>query len=456
MIEDRYHGQHSTTSEVAISAFENAVFAVIAYRPAAGPLKEALAADANMAAPLALKGLGAILLGKAEDLAIGRAALKPAQEALRLTDGGTATEKALVDALGFASHGALKRAASRLETYLTDAPRDVLCLKLANALRFMTGEPGRMVAVTGAALPAWRPEDPGYGFVLGMHSFGLEETGNFAEAEAIGLQAVTLEREDAWGIHALSHVMEMRGRTKEGSAWIEASRDLWPKCNNFGFHLAWHLALFRLENVDYDAVLDLYDNHIRPIETDDFRDVSNAVSLLWRLGQEGVDVGDRWAGLHDIARRRRTDTAYVFASLHYLLALIGAGDHAAARGLVANLCARAMSVDDEQAEVAAQVGYATARLILENRDSPMIRDICDIALRLPAIGGSLAQRDVFLRTLIMIAADRGDVSTFDSLMRLRGRSKAHDRFVRIGEHRLHQVQIARGMIEGLGPRSLAV
>lgn len=438
MLVDRYHGQHTTTSDAAVTEFEKAVFAVAAHRPAAADLKSALEADAGLVAALALKGLGVVLLGKTEDFAAGRAALKPAREALSRAGGGTAYEKVLVEALGHASQGLLKAAADRLEAHLADNPLDFLCLKLANALRFMTGEPQRMRTVTGRALPAWRRDTAGYGFVLGMHAFGLEETGSFAEAETIGLKAVTAERADVWGVHAVSHVLEMRGRADEGASWMESTRDLWPLCNNFGFHLAWHLALFRLENADYDSVLDLYDNEIRPVDSDDFRDMSNAVSLLWRLRQEGVDVGSRWTSLHEVAYRRRTDTAYVFASLHYLLALLGAGDRRGADELVANLRARAASAGDDQAQVAADVGYATAKLILERQNAGAIRDISGLALRLSAIGGSRAQRDVFLRTLMLIAAETGDAAKFADVTRVRGDYKTDDRFVRIGEHCLLQ------------------
>ncbi len=266
MLVDRYQGTHSTASRPAVAAFEEAVFAVAAHRPAVKPLKSALEHDADLVAALALKGLGVVLLGKAEDLVTGAGALAAAKQALAMKDDGTAFERVLVGSLEHAVGGRLKAAAEVLEAYLARVPQAFLCLKLANALRFMTGEAPRMREVTSRVLPAWHRNDPGYGFVLGMHSFGLEETGAFAEAETAGLQAVTCERADIWGVHAVSHVMEMRGRAQEGARWLETSRDLWPLCNNFGFHLAWHLALFRLENADYDAVLDLYDREIRPTE----------------------------------------------------------------------------------------------------------------------------------------------------------------------------------------------
>lgn len=430
MLVDRYQGTHSTASGGAVAAFEQAVFAVAAHRPALKPLKSALEQDPDLVAALALKGLGVALLGKAEDLTAGRTALAVARAAEQRKGGGTAFEETLIAALEQAVEGRFKAAALLLEAYLERQPQAFLCLKLANALRFMTGETGRMREITSRVLPAWHRNDAGYGFVLGMHAFGLEETGAFAEAETAGLQAVTAERADIWGVHAVSHVMEMRGRAEEGARWLELSRDLWPLCNNFGFHLAWHLALFRLENAEYDAVLDLYDQEIRPTETDDFRDMANAVSMLWRLQQEGVDVGTRWRSVHEIAYKRRTDTTYVFASLHYLLALLGAGDHQAARELVESLRLRAQNGGtDDQAQVAAEVGYAAARLISARHGSDSaITGLADVALKLPSIGGSRAQRDVFLRTLMLEAVEAGDPSLYQRILQERRALKSVDRF----------------------------
>src|SRR5262249_44678315 len=156
------------------------------------------------------------------------------------------------------------------------------------------------------------------------------------------------------GLHAVSHVFEMGGRIAEGRDWLAQSRPVWSSCNNFSFHMAWHLALLHLEAGDCDAVLAVYDEAIRPSQTDDFRGMANAVSILWRFEQQGVDVGDRWHGLHEIAYRRRTDTTYVFASLHYLLALIAAGDLAAAGDLVEALRRRREDGCD-QARVASKI-----------------------------------------------------------------------------------------------------
>ena len=62
------------------------------------------------------------------------------------------------------------------------------------------------------------------GIVLGMHAFGLEECGHWDSAEIAGRSAIELNPADAWAAHAVAHVMEMSGRTREGIEWLESHR----------------------------------------------------------------------------------------------------------------------------------------------------------------------------------------------------------------------------------------
>lgn len=441
---DRFGGAHTTHNGACIEPFGDAVFCVLAHRAAAEPLSATFAADPGLVAAHALKGLGTVLLGKAENFKSGKSLAKAAKAALdQVDDGGTAGECALVAALELAAHGHLRRAAERLEAHVKRAPRDLLALKLSNALRFMCGDRGAMVAVTRAALPVWHEGLPGNGFLLGLHAFGLEECGHFCEAERVGRMSVDQEPADSWGIHAVGHVLEMQGRTDEGIAWFEASKPVWPACNNFAYHLAWHLALFRLEIADYDEVLRLYDTEIRPAQTDDFRDMSNAVSLLWRLEQEGVSVGSRWQGLYEIALKRRSDTSYVFASLHYLMALIAVGDDAAAAELVAALKSSCEGTG-EQCALASGIGFELGNALVQlSEPAGGPEAICNlrqafgrIAREMPVIGGSHAQRDVFVRSLADLAVRSGDRAGVETVSRARHMFRKADRFDQLIEKRL--------------------
>jgi hypothetical protein len=444
MFVDRFSGRHTTSSAAAVVAFEAAVLAVAGHRPLGGSLDQCLAHDPHLVAAHALKGLGAVLLGRAETMAAARRLVAASRAALAAVGGGSASERTLVAAHELAAYGHLQAAAERLEDHLTTNPRDLLAAKAAHALRFMSGQPDAMLAGTLRLLPHWSARDPGFGFILGCHAFGLEENGELGRAEEVGRRAIAIEPSDAWGLHAVSHVLEAEGRNDDGIGWLEASRPHWRECNNFAFHMAWHLALFHLANGDHPTVLAIYDHHVRPHPTDDFRDMANAVSMLWRLEQEGVEVADRWGELHAIAWRRRTDTSYVFGSLHYLLALVAAGDIPAAHEMIAALERAAREGRTDQSRVSRDVGLDLAKTIVSMATGHRLRaDMASVARRLPAIGGSFAQRDLFLRTLMLMAADAGDTPAANVLESIRLQQRRDDRFSQLVQRRLRGARARR-------------
>jgi hypothetical protein len=99
-----------------------------------------------------------------------------------------------------------------LEDIAIEHPRDILALQVGHVVDFYTGASRLLRDRIARALPTWSADMPGYHAIIGMHAFGLEETGLYARAEGAGRRAVELERHDAWAWHAVAHVMEMQGR----------------------------------------------------------------------------------------------------------------------------------------------------------------------------------------------------------------------------------------------------
>ena len=392
-------------------------------------LQLALAADPGLTAAHALKGLAAVILARGELRDPARLALADAQAARAAHGGCTASEATLIAALAEAVEGRLGAAAELVDGHVAAQPCDLIAIKLSHALRFMLGDSPGMLATTSSALPAWNASMPGYGFLQGCHAFGLEECGQLETAEIAGLSALEHEPTDAWALHAVSHVHETLGRTEQGVGWLESARPVWSRCNNLSFHMAWHLALLYVEQKRDGEALAIYDADVRPQPTDDFRDMANAVSLLWRLRQERVAVGRRWDELREIAMHRREDTTLMFASLHYLMALVATGETAAAHELVAAIAARAVSGQGDQAQVAARVGLGLAKAILGIADRRSGRLALDQLARVtPQLGGSHIQRDVFIRTLALLAADQGDRAAVDQIVAQRSLIAREDRF----------------------------
>ncbi|MCW3475820.1 tetratricopeptide repeat protein [Limobrevibacterium gyesilva] len=424
---DRFGMAHAGGSRPALKAFADAVRGLAAYRPEApAALIQAIEAAPGLTAAHALRGMTEVL--RSLPVAVDAARLAREAACATLSEASTADETALCEALDAALEGRLLAAADVLDAQLVRRPGVLLFVKLATMLRFVAGDGAGMRQTTARVLPAWSPVQPGYGFVLGCHAFGLEETGAYVAAERAGRRAVEHEPQDAWGIHAVAHVYEMTAQPLAGIAWLERCRPAWSGCNNFAFHLAWHLALFHLEQGRHDRVLELYDREVRPTESEEYRDVANAASLLWRLRQEGVDVGNRWAELAGIARRRRHETVLIFATLHRLLALVAVGDRAAAAETLAAIAAAGRGGGD-QAHVAATVGLPLARAVAGRDEDagPLPR----IAWALDALGGSAAQRDVFMRTLAALAVARRDPAASSEILALRRRLRRDDRFLAV-------------------------
>jgi tetratricopeptide (TPR) repeat protein len=326
-------------------------------------------------------------------------------------------EAAHLAALTAWSRGDLRVAVGEWRALLAHHPRDILAIRISQFLLSYLGETEAMLDTVVRVLPAWDDSVPGYGYVLGCHAYALEEAGDYARAEAAGRQAVDVNPEDIWAAHAVAHVCEMQGRLDQGVDWISGLSDRWRECNNFAFHLRWHEGLFRLELEEYTGVLDLYDREVRP-RADQYLDITNAVSLLWRLEQANVDVGDRWKALEARASARLHDHALVFADLHYVMALAAADDATALERFV-DSCRRFAEADGTEAQVMGDVGLAVARAIVAHRNGAFgdaVELLLPIRDRIRRIGGSHAQRDLFAQLLIDSAMRANRLRTAQDLL----------------------------------------
>ena len=168
------------------------------------------------------------------------------------------------------------------------------------------------------------------------------------------------------------------------------------------------------------------------------------------MRQEKVNVGHRWLELHVIAQRRKADTTLMFTSLHHLLTMIAVGDRAGARGVAEEIALRAASAQGDQARVAAGAGAGVARALLTLLNGGDAGpDLEQLAASVTDIGGSHAQRDVFYRTLALIAADRGDRQGASALLTQRRQFRQDDRFAALALGRLNRA------LEEQGQRAVA-
>jgi hypothetical protein len=259
---------------------------------------------------------------------------------------------------------------------------------------------------------------PGYHAIIGMHAFGLEETGLYARAEAAGRRAVELERHDAWAWHAVAHVMEMQGRPTEGIQWLRADSDAWSVDNFFAVHIWWHLALYRLELGEVDEVLRLFDGPIYGQRSRVVLDMIDASALLWRLKLRGIPLGERWQAVADGWEPIADAGNYAFNDAHAMIAFTGAQRRGAAERVFAAQ-AHAMDGPGDNRFFVREVGSAVTRAIHafgEGDYAETVRLLRPVRDRANRFGGSHAQRDLIDLTLIEAALRDGQLALARALI----------------------------------------
>jgi tetratricopeptide (TPR) repeat protein len=291
---------------------------------------------------------------------------------------------------------------------LREQPREALALQVAHALDYLTGDVARMHDRVAAVLPAWSPEVPGFGSVLAMYAFSLEECGEYHQAEHAARAALSLNPLNARAHHVMAHVFEMTERPGAGVRWMGQHTAGWDLNSVVATHCCWHLALFHLAQGRIDRALDLYDRRIGAGHTTEVADLIDASALLWRIDLRGGDSGERWSALALAWSPHAEDGFCSFNDIHAMLAFVGARDWNNAARLELAL-ARSGLRPTRHGLTTRQLGLTACRaLVAFGRGDAAVAAALLASLPVSAqrLGGSHAQRDV-LHLTMQHALDRG-------------------------------------------------
>lgn len=412
----------------AVDAFARSITSYLGMRKDTGDhLKAAFNADPNCPIAHIQKGYYGRFFATTP---MEEMAQKAAAKARALLDEGEGThqEQCHLQALEIWLKGDMLGAVAIWEQILLDHPRDVMAIKLAQYNHFYLGDGPAMRASLSRVLYAWDADVPAYGFILGSYAFALEESDLYGQAEAAGREAVERNPSDIWAAHAVAHVCEMTGRPCDGEAFLATREADWAECHNFLHHAQWHRALFMLDDEKYSDALAFYDTHIWTDAAEDYLDIANGVSLLWRLEERGVDVGDRWAPLAALSEARIEEHLLAFADLHFLKALVRDGRDDAAQTMRLSM-QRAALQEDTQAGVLRNVGLAVADAILAASKGQPDEAVAILWPRwgqLYQLGGSKAQRDVFERFLIRTSIEAGSLQEARAALSQKKFARPHD------------------------------
>jgi tetratricopeptide (TPR) repeat protein len=415
MIRDERGLPLSTGSAEAAASFDRAVEHYLKFHADTMALAgKATAADPGFVLGHCLRGY---LLLSASNPAFAREIQATLAAAKAGEAGLTGRERQHLSAFEAWAAGRLDRSFAIWREILDAHPTDLLAARICDTTWFRYGQTAKILEQADRLAPHWSSELPGYDCFQTLWAFAHEEAGDTAGAERAVDAALEQDPTNYFATHVKAHVMEMECRPREGDKWLAQQAVHWSRGNQLIHHLWWHRALMQLELGELDAVLESYDANIRNLDEpmtkampDHYVDLQNAPALLWRLERMGVAVGHRWGELADRAEARIGEAGHPLLLPHLVMALAATGRIEAAERFVAAL--RDLAADQTRwaARAIEDVIVPVCEAALAHRRGEHARVVALLAPRrepIRLLGGSNAQRDLFMQMLIDSAVKAG-------------------------------------------------
>lgn len=404
----------STDSADAAALFDRAVEHYLKfYADTMALVGQMLAADPQFALGHCFKGY---LLLSASNPAF-RAEIAATLAAAEAGAAATERERQHVAAFRAWAGGRLDRSFDIWREILGAHPTDLLAARICDTSWFRYGQTMKILEQADRLAPRWSPELPGYQLFRTIWAFAHEEAGDTAGAERAVDEAIEVDRTNYFAQHVKAHVLEMECRPREGAEWLAKEAPHWSLANQLAHHLWWHQALMLLELNEPEAVLASYDANIRNLDApmtratpDHFIDLQNAPAILWRLERMGIDVGGRWQELADKAEARTGHVGHPLLVPHLMMALAATGRDAAAERFLAALRELAAEPGSWRTPTIRDAILPACEAALAHRRGDWATVVESLATRreeIRLLGGSNAQRDLFMQMLIDAAMQVG-------------------------------------------------
>uniref|UniRef100_A0A4W6E1T2 Tetratricopeptide repeat protein 38 n=1 Tax=Lates calcarifer TaxID=8187 RepID=A0A4W6E1T2_LATCA len=318
----------------------------------------------------------------------------------------TPRERLHVKAMELFSHGNFPKACDAWEDILLDHPTDLLALKFAHDAYFYMGAQTPMRDSVARVLPHWKPHMPLFSYLKGLYSFGLMETRFYDQAEKVAMEGLALTPDDAWSVHSVAHVCEMKAEVDKGLKFMESREKDWQVSDVLASHNYWHWALYFIEKVK--IIMSFLSQVFRRCKTTgSMLDTVDACSMLYRLEMEGVCVKDRWRELLQITQPHTDDHVTLFNDLHFLMVSLGAKESRTSQRLLEGLQELAKEPgENQQHQLAGTIGVPMCQAMMEydqGNYSGAVEQLYPLRYHIVDIGGSDAQRDLFNQLLIHAA-----------------------------------------------------
>jgi tetratricopeptide (TPR) repeat protein len=396
---DRYGLSLSTASPAARDAYVAGADCVLTathgYRE---HLERAIEADPTFALPHIALARGLFLEGEPA------AARQAAARAHELARSASPREQSHVEALALGLEGRAADALAATRAHLTEWPRDAAVLAPATGVFGLIGFSGRQER-EAELYEFLRGLAPHYGddwWFSSMLAFAACELGRLDEAWRLIEASMAANPQSAHGAHIKVHVLHEKGEMARAFEYLEGWMPGFDRRGLLHCHLSWHVALTALALGNLDRAWAAYRTAVRPGGAwgPPLNVVTDSAALLWRAEIAGASrQPELWRDVHTYALRAFPKAGVAFADVHTALACVGAEDQAGLERLVGEMRDRIAAGRYPAGSVVPTIAEGFAAYARSDWEGA-IRQFERALPETVRIGGSRAQRDLVLHTLL--------------------------------------------------------
>ncbi len=314
-------------------------------------------------------------------------------------DAASEQEQAHIAAFESLVSGEFSQAAAQWDQIVCEHPRDLVAARIAHDVYLHVGDIDDRLESAERAKKPWSAGEAGYGWAMGIYSFGLEEAGRHDQAEKAGRIALEENPTDCWALHSLTHTYEHLDAQEEAIELLRSNQHWWAESDLLGGHVWWHLGLRLIESGDYDEALAIAEDLAEGKTA--FR-LADITSLLWRLELDGQDVGDQWEPLIQHWSESNNLHTSAFIDMHAAMAFATSGSTPESLRFWAGVDSPhyGQSENGRLLQGTVRDVLSAIREFRDGNGAACEHHFQLVDNDLQQIGGSLAQREVLTRTRV--------------------------------------------------------
>ena len=351
-----------------------------------------------------------------------------------ISSGVSNRERQQIEAIARWCTGEGPQAMPIIHQHLTEFPRDMVALRLAQRLYIL--------GCNGAAVPDYpdhlfkltksiEKENDGEWSFLSTYAFAHHEVGLLHEALNLAERSLKIRPGNAVAAHSGAHSYFEMGDHEAGTAFLGGWLPGFDKRAQYYVHLSWHLALFELATGHYQRAFDLYEANIRPsVVAGKATSLNDSASLMWRWQiYAGQAPPFSWDEVREIAAPAAQTPGPAFRDAHAALALAASGDDAIMDQMLDRLDAAAKAGNPLISEMTLPLAKGI-RAFAQGDYAQAVAQLEPVFPQLARMGGSHAQREVFEDTLLeaYLRAEQFDKAEDMLRIRLQRRETTRDTF----------------------------